>query len=148
VLAHLHVCSTVGRAGHSTYSPPPSLANASRRIFAPCEESDSRMVLLSRERRVECVVTARSPSGMSVQPDISIFVTTQLVPGAFLSTSYVFPPFQHFNPSQRLNRLYMLTMHHMFVDYSWSSQHQFGLSCKRTSHIFFRHLHLLTDGLR
>ena len=61
------------------------------------------MVLLSRGRRVECVVTARSPSGMSVQPDISIFVTTlliaQLVPGAFLFTSYVFPPFQHFNPS-------------------------------------------------
>ena len=33
------------------------------------------MLLLSREIRVECVVTARSPSGMSVQPDIPIFVT-------------------------------------------------------------------------
>ena len=48
----------------SLIHPPPSLANASRSIFTPCEESDSRMVLISRERRVERVVTARSPSGM------------------------------------------------------------------------------------
>jgi hypothetical protein len=99
-LIHLHVWLN-RHADHFAYSPP-SPANASRKIFAPCEESNSRMVLLSRQIRVECIVAARSPSGMSVHPDISIFVmtllTAQLVPGAFLSTSYVFPLFQHFNP--------------------------------------------------
>jgi hypothetical protein len=39
-LAQLHVCST--RRADFAYSSPPSLASANRRMFAPCEESDSR----------------------------------------------------------------------------------------------------------
>ena len=44
--------------------------------FAPCEESDSRTVLILNARGIERAITAHSPSGMSVQPDIPIFVTT------------------------------------------------------------------------
>ena len=40
-------------------------------MFAPCEESDSRMVLLLNARGIE-----RSSHGMSVQPDILICVST------------------------------------------------------------------------
>jgi len=55
---------------------PHSFASASRRIFAPCEESDSRMVLISKARGAECAATAvHSPPGMSVQPDIPVFVS-------------------------------------------------------------------------
>ena len=56
---------------------PPSLASTSRRMFVPCEESNSRMVLISRERRPEHpAIAVRSPHGMSIQPGIPIFVTT------------------------------------------------------------------------
>lgn len=61
----------------SPIHPPPSLASASRRIFAPCEESNSRRVLISRARVIERAnITVRSSSGMSAQPDIPFFVTT------------------------------------------------------------------------
>ena len=53
---------------------PPSLASASRSIFAPCEESDSRMVLLSNEGGLERPATAvRSRHEISVQPDTPTF---------------------------------------------------------------------------
>jgi hypothetical protein len=49
-------------------------------IFAPCEESDSRRVLLSNARGIERAATAVSSSpGVSVQPDISIFVSVYLL---------------------------------------------------------------------
>jgi hypothetical protein len=74
-VAYLHVCST-RRADYLAYHPPPSLASATRRIFTPCEESDSCMVLISNARGIERAATAvRSSSGMSVQPDISIFIS-------------------------------------------------------------------------
>jgi hypothetical protein len=34
------------------------------------------MVLISNARGIERAITARSPSGMSIQPDIPIFVAT------------------------------------------------------------------------
>ena len=62
----------------SPIHPPPSLASASQRIFAPCEESDSSMVLISRARGHEHPATAiRSPHGMSVQPDVPTSVSAQ-----------------------------------------------------------------------
>ena len=71
-LAHLHVCSTRRPDYFATY-PPPSLASASRRIFAPCEESDSRTVLISNAKRIEYAATVvRSSPEMSVPPDIPI----------------------------------------------------------------------------
>jgi len=46
-----------------------------RYIFAACEESDSHMVLISNARGLERAATAvNSSPGMSVQPDIPIFV--------------------------------------------------------------------------
>ena len=43
----------------------------------PCEESNSRMMLISRARgRGRPATVVRSPHGMSVHPDIPIFVTT------------------------------------------------------------------------
>ena len=61
----------------SPIHPPPSLASASRSIFAPCKESDSRTVPFLRPRGIERAATAvRSSLGMSVQPDIPIFVST------------------------------------------------------------------------
>ena len=56
-VAYLHICST-RRADYLAYHPPPSLASATRRIFAPCEELDSRMVLLSNGRGPERPATA------------------------------------------------------------------------------------------
>ena len=45
-------------------------------MFTLCEESHSRMVLISRARGIECAATAvPSSPGMSVQPDIPIFVS-------------------------------------------------------------------------
>jgi hypothetical protein len=56
--------------------PPPSLASGSRRTFAPCEESNSRMGLISRDRGIEHgVIVVRSPPTMSVQPDIPTSVS-------------------------------------------------------------------------
>ena len=73
-LAYLHVWLN-RRADYFAYSSPPSLASASRRIFAPCEESDSHMVLLSNERCSEHPATAVcSCHGISVQPDTPTFV--------------------------------------------------------------------------
>ena len=60
----------------SPIHPPHSLASVSWRIFAPCEESDSHMVLISNARGAERAATAvHLPPGMSVQPDILIFVS-------------------------------------------------------------------------
>ena len=74
-LAHLHVWLN-RRADYCAYSSPPSLASASRRILALCEESDSRMVLISRQIGPERAATAVcSPHGMSVQLDIPTFIS-------------------------------------------------------------------------
>jgi len=74
-LAYLHVCST-RRADYFAYL---STSLACRRMFAPCEESDSRMVFISKARGVERAVAAvHSSPGMSVQPDIPIVVSTPL----------------------------------------------------------------------
>ena len=73
-LAHLHVCST--RHADFTCSPSSLTCTGEMEDFAPCEESDSRTVLISNARGIERAITARSPSGMSVQQDIPIFVTT------------------------------------------------------------------------
>ena len=59
----------------SLIHPLPSLASANWRIFAPCEESDFHIVLLSNAREIERAANAvRSSPGMSVQPDIPSFV--------------------------------------------------------------------------
>jgi hypothetical protein len=75
--------------------PPPSPEKVRWRLFAPCEESDSRWVPFSKVRGLERATTACSPSsssilclrlasavfadllplGMSVQPDIPICVS-------------------------------------------------------------------------
>ena len=61
----------------SLIHPPPSFASVSWSIFAPCEESDSRMVLLSNERGLERPATAvRSLHGISVQPDTPTFLAS------------------------------------------------------------------------
>ena len=73
-LAHLRVCST--RRADFACSPSSLTCTGEMEDFAPCEESDSRTVLISNARGIERAITARSPSGMSVQPYIPIFVTT------------------------------------------------------------------------
>jgi len=74
-LAHLYVCST-RRADYFAYLSPSLACKCESEHFHPCEESDSRMVLISNARAIERAATAvRSSSGMSVPPDIPIFIS-------------------------------------------------------------------------
>ena len=54
---------------------PPLIASVSQRIFVLCKESNPRRVLILRERVIErAAIKVCLLSGMSVQPDIPIFV--------------------------------------------------------------------------
>ncbi|KAF8871313.1 hypothetical protein CPB84DRAFT_1855085 [Gymnopilus junonius] len=99
--------------------PPPFLAPAADRaplprlqmrwmLFAPCEGFNSSRVLLSRVRGPERTAAAvGSPSGMSAQPDIPIFVSTPPPSwvGGFLAHAEVKPLHSAFSRAGRVRRV-------------------------------------------